>query len=276
MNRAIAVYHGSFGRVILYLHDRDMTTHAHREAHLAFHLDGPSSSFVVNDSHVELKPDQAAVVNPWQPHSFEAGDQNEATLSLILYIRPSWFQDFDHLCPVRGLKFGRDSITVTENMQRHVKRISELMLGRDRSNILSALLYELTLESYDQSWQLAPTMPYSSQSRSFCDYRVRRSIQIIEKKLKEELEIDEVARNVGLSRPHFFKLFKKQTGVSPNIFANTLRMEFAISELTRGEKSITEISYDLCFSSQASFSRFFALNAGIPPTNYRQVLQHTQ
>lgn len=273
MSRAIAVHHGSFGRAILYHHDRDMTVHAHREAHLAFHLDGPSASFVVDGERIVVNAAQAAAVNPWRPHSFEVEDQSVGTISLILYIRPQWFSEFQDERGVRGLSFGRDTIVVTKAIQQYVTRISELMASGEQPEILAALLYELTRESCDQTWRLTPGSALSMPGRDFCDYRVRNSIRLIETKLKEELEIEEVARDVGLSRPHFFKLFKKQMGVSPNIFANTLRMEFAIDELTRGEKSITEISYDLCFSSQASFSRFFSLNAGMSPTNYRQVLQ---
>ena len=36
-------------------------------------------------------------------------------------------------------------------------------------------------------------------------------------------------------------------------------------------KSVTEIGLDLGFASQASFTRFFSSNVGIPPTDYRRV-----
>lgn len=277
MSRALAVHHGDFGRVILYHHDRDMTIHAHREGHLAFYLDGSTSSFVIEGNRVALNEEQAAVVNPWQPHSFEAGNECVGTCSLILYIRPTWFLEFDREGNSNGLQFGRDRIFVTKKIHQYVKRISTLILSHSSPDVLGRLLYELTRESYSQSWHWSHAkIALSNRASEFCDYRVRKSIRLIESKLWEEFEIDKVARDVGLSRPHFFKLFKKQMGVSPNIYANTLRMEFAIDELTRSQKSVTEISYDLRFSSQASFSRFFSLNAGISPTNYRQVAQCTR
>lgn len=48
-------------------------------------------------------------------------------------------------------------------------------------------------------------------------------------------------------------------------------METALVRLLRTEEPVTTIGLDLGFSSQASFTRFFVDNVGIPPTDYRRV-----
>ncbi len=73
----------------------------------------------------------------------------------------------------------------------------------------------------------------------------------------ETAELEQIARESGLSRPHFFKLFKRQMGIIPNLYLNTLRMECAIERLTSTGETVTEIGDHLGFSSQASFTRFF-------------------
>ena len=100
-------------------------------------------------------------------------------------------------------------------------------------------------------------------------------LRLMQENYTEEVEVEWLAREVGLSRPHFFKLFKKQMGITPNLYLNTLRAEQAISDLMTTDKSVTEISYDLGFSSQASFTRFFSSNVGIPPSDYRRVAHVT-
>ena len=105
----------------------------------------------------------------------------------------------------------------------------------------------------------------------FTDFRVRRSLRLMEENFAEEVEMRHLAREVGLSRPHFFKLFKKQMGVTPNIYLNTLRAEQAIDQLMQTPKTVTDIALDLGFASQASFTRFFASNVGISPSEYRRV-----
>ena len=98
-----------------------------------------------------------------------------------------------------------------------------------------------------------------------------RSLRVMQDRLSGDVEMEILARQVGLSRAHFFKLFKKQMGVTPNIYLNTLRSEQAIEDLLTTPKSVTDIAYDLGFSSQASFTRFFSSNVGISPSEYRRV-----
>jgi transcriptional regulator GlxA family with amidase domain len=150
--------------------------------------------------------------------------------------------------------------------------VVSLLLEGDETDLFDGYLYELTQECFDQTWQWTPEganrIAYVSP---FTDFRVRKSMRLMSERLGEDLELDDVARDAGLSRPHFYKLFRKQTGITPNLFLNTLRMERAIDSLTGTEKSVTDIGFDLGFSSQASFTRFFTANVGIAPTDYRRV-----
>jgi AraC-like DNA-binding protein len=93
----------------------------------------------------------------------------------------------------------------------------------------------------------------------------------MKERLGDELDLDGIASEAGLSRPHFYKLFRENVGITPNVYLNTLRMELAIDRLVKTDEPVTSIGLDLGFASQASFTRFFGANAGIPPTDYRRV-----
>jgi AraC-like DNA-binding protein len=88
--------------------------------------------------------------------------------------------------------------------------------------------------------------------------------------LRAEIELDDIARQSGLSRPHFYKLFRAQTGLTPNLYLNTLLMEKALDTVVASEASMADIACDLGFSSQSAFTRFFAGNVGMAPTDYRR------
>ncbi|MGI9524371.1 MAG: helix-turn-helix domain-containing protein, partial [Hyphomicrobiaceae bacterium] len=107
----------------------------------------------------------------------------------------------------------------------------------------------------------------------FNDFRIRKSIQIMQNSLCNPIDMNAIARQAGLSRPHFFKLFRRQTGLTPHLYMNTLRVETAIARVAETCESVTEIGLDLGFSSQSSFTRFFSLNVGMAPTDYRRVAQ---
>ena len=102
------------------------------------------------------------------------------------------------------------------------------------------------------------------------DFRVRKSIKLLAESVGAEIEFDAIAREAGLSRPHFYKLFRTQTGITPHLYVNTLLMEKALDSLVATEASIADIGFDLGFSSQSGFTRFFAANVGMAPTDYRR------
>ena len=107
------------------------------------------------------------------------------------------------------------------------------------------------------------------------DFRVRKSMQIMREKVAERISFDEVARTVGLSRPHFFALFKEQTRLTPNVYWNTLRMEEALRQLQASEEPLTAVASNLGFTTQGNFTRFFRDHAGVPPTLYREAVRAT-
>jgi AraC-like DNA-binding protein len=272
MSTALAVWHGTFGRVTLYVLDRQMATHAHREGHLVFHVRGRHSSVRVGDDEREVCEGLAAAINPWQPHSFHPGDAANGTLFLVLYIKPVWFLEASRSAK-SALRFGRSRIEVTERIHRLVHLVSSLLLECSYNPLFTAYLHELTQECFDQSWQWFPDgAVVTSSAECIRDYRLRKSLRLMSERSNEDVALEQIAREAGLSRPHFFKLFRQQVGLTPNMYLNTLRMEAAITRLTTSSDAVTAIGLDLGFASQASFTRFFISNVGIAPTDYRRTV----
>ena len=271
MSDALAVFHGAFGRVCLYSMDRVMAPHVHREGHLIFHIQGPAASVVVDGARYPLAPGQAVGISPWQGHYYAPLDSAAPTLALVLYIRPGWFLEASRRAAA-SLRFGRVGVDVADHMARHVYGIATSMLDAERVDpALEERLCALTQAAFDQSWQWTKRGPaFVGPALPKRDYRIRNALRLLQERLGETLGLDEVAREVGLSRPHFYKLFREQVGATPNIYLNALRMERAIDRLAETTEAVSEIGLDLGFSSQASFSRFFIANGVVPPSVYRR------
>jgi len=268
MSHAVSVCHGEFGRAAIYDLDKTIITHAHREGHLIFYIGGSDASVKVRDDLFPLDPDHAVAVSPWEPHSFV---MNEGScLCLTLYVKPMWF--LENAKRQVALSFGQGSLRVTPEVSNWVSRLTGLLLAETGRAHFDDILFETTRESFELSWRTTePTAQIQAICGRFTDYRVRRSLRLMQESYAEEVEMRHLAREVGLSRPHFFKLFKKQMGVTPNVYLNTLRSEQAITQLMNTPKTVTDIALDLGFASQASFTRFFASNVGISPSEYRRV-----
>lgn len=276
MSTAVAVFHGAFGRVCLYDMDRAMVPHGHREGHLIFHVQGPAATMVVNDDAWPITPGQAASVSPWQGHYYRPLDLRAPTLALVMYIRPGWFLEASRHATA-SLRFGRNGIEVTDQMSRLVYSIAQAMLDPESDDpMIEDRLCALTQSAYDQSWQwtekgaafIGPEIPAR-------DYRIRNAVRLLQSRIGEAPDLNNVAREVGLSRPHFYKLFRAQVGLTPNLYLNALRMERAIDLLAESGEGVTEIGFDLGFSSQASFSRFFIANGVVAPSAYRRSVHVT-
>ena len=275
MSEAISVHHGDFGRAALYQLSKPIIPHAHREGHLVFYLDGGVAKICVGTEVFDADSTRAVAVSPWESHNFELVDPSKPCLCLVLYIKPMWFIETGENTDC-GMSFGRPSIRLTPEIDRWAVRTAALLMEQETSAQLDNHLYEIARLCFENSWSGAEDRSTIALARGkFSDYRVRRSLKLMRENFADEVEIDWLAREAGLSRPHFFKLFKKQMGITPNLYLNTLRAEQAIEDLMTSDKTVTEISYDLGFSSQASFTRFFTSNVGIPPSDYRRVAHVT-
>ena len=145
------------------------------------------------------------------------------------------------------------------------------MLNRDQDDPgIDEWLLALTEYCFEQSWRGSDAV---GRLAGVHDFRLRKAIQFLEQQVCEPVDLDSVAREAGLSRPHFYKLFHQQVGITPNIYLNSLRMERAIERLTGTTEAVSSIGLDLGFSSQASFSRFFIANGVVPPSTYRRSAQ---
>src|SRR5216684_409574 len=91
MSRALAVFHGHFGRATVYQLNRPFNVHAHREGHLIFHIGGTPGCVEVLERPNLLCEDTVVAVNPWEPHNFRPKDLANGALFLVLYVNAEWF-----------------------------------------------------------------------------------------------------------------------------------------------------------------------------------------
>ena len=267
MSEALAVYHGRFGRACLYRLDRPMPVHAHREAHLALHVRGDPCGITVSSQPQRIHPENVICINSWEPHNFEVSDPINGHLVLILYVDPAWFVR----CGAGELQFGRTAVESSPRSLSSTNRIVALMRKSTPVDRFDAALFDLVAECVATS--RVPCQPSVSGNMQAVDTRITRSLELMTTTFRSEALVHDVARDVGLSRPHFFELFRKQTGLTPNQFRNTLRMEHAIELLTNSDQNVTNIGLNLGFASPSSFSRFFSAYVGVAPRKYREVVR---
>ncbi|MCM1284551.1 MAG: AraC family transcriptional regulator [Acetobacter sp.] len=96
-------------------------------------------------------------------------------------------------------------------------------------------------------------------------------IQFINSHINEPIGIMDVVNSTNKSRAYITKKFKEEIGENIGEYITNCKMKEAKNLLKHTDKSLSEISNYLCFSSQAYFQNVFKKQFGITPAKYRQI-----
>src|SRR5215475_968393 len=88
-----------------------------------------------------------------------------------------------------------------------------------------------------------------------------------------DIELEDVARQAGVSPFHFLRLFAAVLGVTPHQYLVRSRLRRAARQLADHDKAVTEIAYDVGFNDLSNFVRTFHRAAGVSPGAFREAAQ---
>jgi AraC family transcriptional regulator len=253
MGRLVRILEGRFGRLVL-------TDVAAGEAIAA-----------QADPVILMQPGDADLVflNPG-----ESTPADVPLRALVLHASPDWLRSsFPAVFGTTALMpFAQPRETITPRIRRLADTLAVEVLN-DRfvsAERLDFMLQELLLSIVETYLARRRTTAPAWRGSRFEDSRIRRAIGLLRARPNKELNMDELASQVGLSRSRFYDLFQLCTGFSPRAYLDMLCVETAISRLSSGQGKIAEVSAELGFSAQSNFTRFFLNQVGVPPSEYRR------
>jgi len=88
--------------------------------------------------------------------------------------------------------------------------------------------------------------------------------------LEEELTLEDLCLEADLSAWHFLRAFRGAFGETPHAFLTRMRIERAKDLLTVASRPVTEICFDVGFTSLGSFSTLFRRQVGLSPAEFRR------
>ena len=97
---------------------------------------------------------------------------------------------------------------------------------------------------------------------------VLNAIKYIQFNYSQDISIDDIAKSVGVSRSHLYRVFMSNVGQSPIDYLTNYRISEACYLLKNSQLSIAEIAVSVGFFDQFYFSRVFKKNKGVPPSKY--------
>lgn len=98
---------------------------------------------------------------------------------------------------------------------------------------------------------------------------IEDTFQVIENHFSQTLLLDEIATMVGVSRFHLNRLFKDQTGYTPRVYLEKVRIHKAKELLLTTTLNSTEVGYQIGYKSISSFYNAFKRNTGLSPRQFQ-------
>lgn len=108
------------------------------------------------------------------------------------------------------------------------------------------------------------------RSRRLSPTQLRNTLDRIECLLGGPIRISDLSGPLDLSEGHFYRAFRGATGRSPLQVISERRVERAAILLSRTDRSISEIAFDVGFVSPSHLARVFRSFLGATPSDYRR------
>src|SRR5881397_3297186 len=100
--------------------------------------------------------------------------------------------------------------------------------------------------------------------------RMLRARDAMDRAYAQPLDVPALARIAHVSEAHFIRTFRATFGETPHRYLQRRRVERAMFLLCQTDSSVTEVCFDVGFTSLGTFSRTFRAIVGEPPSSYRE------
>jgi AraC-like DNA-binding protein len=252
---------------ILLFH-RDTLSPAHRDDNvhnryvLLCCLKTPGTLFI-NEQMLELQEGRATLIPPHQFHHYILPKKSTNWLFITFELPESQW-----LVPLQNRTFSLSPsaekillLLLDTYAQEEVSRRSHTLTHT--LGYLLAYLIETITENEEE-----PSAPTAPQSRAI---QIMQQVnRFIYAHLDQNLCIDTLAEQVGVSASHLRLLIRTQIGMGLGHYINRIRINHAQQLLEESDLPVKHIAIDCGFNSSQSFARAFRRATGVAPHQFRK------
>jgi AraC-like DNA-binding protein len=218
------------------------------------------------------------LINPNQPHTGNDDGADDSEY-ITLYASREMVSRVAHQlgAPITQPEFTRvhargdkDSSLLMQDLLSACREESGEPMSSTRSSALARRILVGVLTDHSNMFE-----PRKRGSNRIGHWRIARVLEHLDGlgplELRETISLDALAEIAGLSRFHFLRQFADLVGMTPGRYVRMLRLCRAGRQLRRSDDSVLEVALSVGFADHAAFSRAFASQMGITPTNFRRL-----
>ena len=102
------------------------------------------------------------------------------------------------------------------------------------------------------------------------DDRIHQTLAYIRRHIDTRFDINMLAEIACMSKDHFIRIFKRETGETPNVYITKRKQEKAELALVTTNLPVKVIANMLGYEDYSYFNRLFKKNSGFTPLQYRE------
>lgn len=157
---------------------------------------------------------------------------------------------------LEGLTAGADDyITKPFNLNILKVKIRNIIESRRRSQ-----------KEFQQQVKIEPSKITVS---SLDEKLIRRALEYTEQHMSDpDFSVEELSRELGMSRVHLYKKLSSLTGKTPIEFIRIIRLKRAAQLLKESQMTVSEIAYEVGFNNPKYFRKYFKDEFGVLPSQY--------
>lgn len=208
----------------------------------------------------QMEKGDFAIVFPNMIHHYQVfGSGKKEAFYLVpqMSLTGCFMDDLQNHCP-------KNPVIKKENAHPDIRdAIMKLYKEENRSQVLEQAYIQVILARSMQCFELVPREHYES------DDIIYRTVTYIAKNFKEELSLDVMAKDLGVSKYVLSRVFSATFHTNFNQYLNEQRLNYVISLLEYTDLPITDVCLEAGFQSQRTFNRVFQEKFRKTPREYK-------
>lgn len=241
--------------------------HSHEEYAFGITLSGQQIFFSQGEYHQSNAGD-VILFNPGDIHDGNSGG-DEALNYFMLYVPEQKLRQY---LEGAGLP-EKQEIRLSDAVVKHPKL-------RDSLLNLTLNIYDGKTDPFEQEEALFKVADIlvekygridQTYPKNMADTLILKAKDYIHENITNEISLEEISREVNISKFHFLRLFRQQLGITPYQYVLNHRVNQARKALTKSN-SLNDVVFDFGFADLSHFNRRFKSVFGVTPKSYMKAL----
>lgn len=238
--------------------------HWHRSIEIFMVFEG-HLKFYLNDLEQELNPGEFVLVNSNEIHAIDSPEPNK---TVVIQIPLKTFSDY--FTGEQYIRFTHESkkqdVQVVNLIREMFSAYREKKTGYDiRVKSGYYMLLYMLVSVYRE---LDVKDELLKQNRKL--NKLTPITNYMKEHYQEELSLEALAEVFGYAPAYISRMFQKYAGINYKDYLQGVRVEYAFTELSRTEHTVSEVAFHHGFPSSRAFSKAFQKKYGMLPSAYLQ------